>query len=431
MTNLITNMKISRKLAVLVCSGLGPVICLGALSIWGLAAIRGAVDEAQSDADKMIIAQHAAANMGRVTSIVGHIVLGEKCETCHGVATGGDRAHQAAIVKEYLNLLSDLKAAESDSEGRRLVGELESVGAHWHDINTRVLEMSRAGRRKDAVEAYRSESIPAYAPVEKALQDYLAWQQPRMAEKKTRVGNYTSRIPWAVALLAFVGFTIALSLGIAISRGISRPFNAAMEHISAVAEGDVTREVDPQHLKRADEFGDMARAVQTMSANLRDVLKEINSGIEVLSSASTELSGNSRQMSDGSREASEKTHSVAAAAEEMSANAITVAAAMEQTTTSLTHVSGSTEQMTATIGEIAQNSEKARNITGQATIQATRITEQIHQLGQAAREIGKVTETITEISSQTNLLALNATIEAARAGAAGKEIGRASCRERV
>jgi methyl-accepting chemotaxis protein len=76
--------------------------------------------------------------------------------------------------------------------------------------------------------------------------------------------------------------------------------------------------------------------------------------------------------------------------------------------------------MTSTIGEIAQNSEKARRITDEATRQAARITEQIDQLGVAAREIGKVTETITEISSQTNLLALNATIEAARAGTAGK-----------
>jgi methyl-accepting chemotaxis protein len=76
--------------------------------------------------------------------------------------------------------------------------------------------------------------------------------------------------------------------------------------------------------------------------------------------------------------------------------------------------------MTSTIGEIAQNSEKARRITDEATRQAAKITEQINELGVAAREIGKVTETITEISSQTNLLALNATIEAARAGSAGK-----------
>ena len=93
---------------------------------------------------------------------------------------------------------------------------------------------------------------------------------------------------------------------------------------------------------------------------------------------------------------------------------------MEQTTTNLAHVASATNQMTLTIGEIAQNSEKARRITGAATEQINRITDQIDRLSLAAEEIGKVTGTITEISAQTNLLALNATIEAARAGAAGK-----------
>jgi methyl-accepting chemotaxis protein len=93
---------------------------------------------------------------------------------------------------------------------------------------------------------------------------------------------------------------------------------------------------------------------------------------------------------------------------------------MEQTTSNLAHVSSATEHMTSMIGEIAQDSEKARRITKNATDQTLQVTEKITQLGMAAREIGKVTETIAQISSQTNLLALNATIEAAREGAAGK-----------
>jgi methyl-accepting chemotaxis protein len=104
----------------------------------------------------------------------------------------------------------------------------------------------------------------------------------------------------------------------------------------------------------------------------------------------------------------------------MSTNIASVAAGMEQTTSNLAHVSSATEHLTSMIGEIAQDSEKARRITKNATDQTLQVTEKINQLGRAAREIGKVTETIAQISSQTNLLALNATIEAARAGVAGK-----------
>ena len=420
MTKLFANLKIGKKLVLLLCSGIGPVVCVAILALWGLSAIRSTVDQEQAGAGKMIAAQHAAANMGRVTSIVGHIALGSKCESCHGVATGGDQEHQAKIVKQYLTLLNDLQAGETSSEGRRLVTELETAGAKWHDINSRVLELSRQGKHKESIEAYRSEAIPGYAPVDKALQDYLNWQQPRLADMQARVNNYTTRIPVAVGLVALFALGFSVFLWLAVTRSISKPLADSVAHITAVAEGDVSGEIEEEHLARQDEFGEMARAIRTMSMSLRDVMQEITGGIHILSSSSAELSASSGQMLDGSRQASEKAHSVAAAAEQMSANAISVAAAMEETSTNLTHVTSSTEQMTSTIGEIAGNSEKARRITAEATRQATRITEQINQLGQAAREIGKVTETITEISSQTNLLALNATIEAARAGAAGK-----------
>jgi methyl-accepting chemotaxis protein len=140
--------------------------------------------------------------------------------------------------------------------------------------------------------------------------------------------------------------------------------------------------------------------MQEMTVALRKMIQEISGGVQILASSSNELMATSSEMTSGSREASDKAHSVSAAAEEMSSNVTSVAAGMEQTTTNLAHVSAATEQMTATIGEIAQNSEKARRITDEATRQAGRITEQMNQLGVAAREIGKVTETITEISKR-------------------------------
>lgn len=75
---------------------------------------------------------------------------------------------------------------------------------------------------------------------------------------------------------------------------------------------------------------------------------------------------------------------------------------------------------TSTINEIAQNSEKARTITGESVRKAQGVSVQVDELGNTVQKIGKITEVISKISEQTNLLALNATIEAARAGEAGK-----------
>jgi methyl-accepting chemotaxis protein len=219
---------------------------------------------------------------------------------------------------------------------------------------------------------------------------------------------------------ASISLLVSLTIMLFTVRGVTIPLAATISHVDCVAGGDLSNELPASYLTRGDEIGTLARAMQRMSASLRDVVMEITGGVRAVSSSSAELSANSGQMSAGSREASGKAHAVAAAAEQMTTNVMSVASGMEQTTSNLSSVATATEQMTATIGEIAGNSEKARRITEDATRQATRISEQMNQLGEAAQLIGKVTETITEISSQTNLLALNATIEAARAGSAGK-----------
>ena len=420
MSNMLANLKIGRKLALLAASGIGTILCLGALSLWALGAISSAVDQEQYEAEKTMSAQRVASSLGRVNSLVGHITLSRNCATCHGDATGGNRGNQAGLVKECQSLLSDLKARETTPEGQKLVAELAKVGSGWLATNTRVLELGQAGKDAEAGTLYREESIPNIGPLDYALRDYLSWEEPRLAERKGHASAVKAGMPLPVAALSLLGLAISALLGVAVTRSISKPLAVAVAHLGEVARGDVSRDVAKEYLERADEVGLLSKALQTMSTSLREVLHEIKGGIRVLSSSSARLSANSGLMSDSSREASERAHSVAAAAEQMTANVGSVAAGMGQTTANLTSIASATAEMTATIGEIAGNSEKARRITEEATRQAARISEQMNRLGLAAHEIGKVTETITEISSQTNLLALNATIEAARAGSAGK-----------
>ena len=225
-----------------------------------------------------------------------------------------------------------------------------------------------------------------------------------------------SGLTWTLPLvLAGIGLFVFL-----IRRMIALPIGALTGRARAIADGDLTQDMPGDLVARKDEIGNLAGTMQTMTANLRGLLRDVSGGVQILGSSSSGLTSVAGQMSSGAKQTSDKAATVAAAAEEMSANMTSVAAGMEQATTNLSSVATATEEMTATIGEIASNAEKARSITADATQQASNASTLIRNLGQAAREIGKVTETITSISAQTNLLALNATIEAARAGSAGK-----------
>jgi len=210
---------------------------------------------------------------------------------------------------------------------------------------------------------------------------------------------------------------LSIILGSFIAASIAKPLSSGVDLAKAIADGDLTQQVE---IKRKDEIGLLADALNQMSSNLRAMFKNVVDGVQTLASASTELSSISKEMTAGAESTSARANTVAAGAEQTSQNMGGVSAAMEQTTVNLSTVATASEEMTATIGEIASNAEKARKVTAEAVDSAQRVSGTMDSLGTAAKEIGKVTETISAISSQTNLLAPNATIEAARAGAAGK-----------
>jgi methyl-accepting chemotaxis protein len=408
----ISNIKIGRKIALVLGGTVLLLTGLSALSLWGIHANEKATVTLIQRLTKARLAEEIQGYTAATGKNKAQMII-EKNAGSDLVSQNAEIRKDRAAALEQFRALADTPT--SIKQGADMADLIEAVAP----ANERMITSLTAGRTSDAVKDFRAADVFTSALAAKA-KEAAKFQLDKVAvTEKSR--EETSNTIWMSLILGCL-FAIAAAIfgGVVLTRGIATPLTAAVTHLDHIAEGDLSKDASAEMQARGDEVGTLARSMQTMTVALRKMIQDISQGIQVLSTSSTEMTANSTQMTSGSRHASDKAHSVSAAAEQMSSNITSVAAGMEQTTTNLSHVSSATEQMTSTIGEIAQNSEKARRITDEATRQAARITEQINQLGVAAREIGKVTETITEISSQTNLLALNATIEAARAGAAGK-----------
>ena len=237
-----------------------------------------------------------------------------------------------------------------------------------------------------------------------------------------------NNIQYARTLKIFAAIIlISLILGILMSRiiadNISAPLNTSIDHLNAVATGDLDREIPAALSNRADEIGVVVKALMKMQG----FMKQVHEEAEKTDAAVGELEAMINAMNN-------ETQDMSAVTEEMSAGMEETAAS----TASMQQVSGHlSEEIQHTVQEMKKSEAYTCEIAGRATELKAKMeqsqeasnrvygstktsVEDAIEAAKVVQEIETLTQAITDVAEQTNLLALNASIEAARAGEQGR-----------
>ncbi len=324
--------------------------------------------------------------------------------------------------------LAPAYASRIEDVGRKLKAAVETScsgvlsAARQNDSGAASARM--AGECRPAVDAVIAEAV--------TLDDGIFNDAVRMSdEAAARVRALTVMLVGgiAVATLAVIGLAIVL-----VRRDIVRPINAAIRNMEAMAGGDLEHSELTAAVRRKDEIGALARALEMLRGQLeageqarREQAKREeaeNYRLKMRESLAETFVFRMRDLSasfaQSSNDVAGSARDLSATAEQTSRQAQAVAAATEQAASSVQTVASASEELATSVHEITQQVSHAAGVADLAFREAAASNQRIAELSQVATAIGNVISLIKGIADQTNLLALNATIESARAGEAGK-----------
>jgi methyl-accepting chemotaxis protein len=222
--------------------------------------------------------------------------------------------------------------------------------------------------------------------------------------------TYKSSQRWVVGMsLGTVG--LGLFLAVFPTRLIAGPVQQVALVARQVAAGDLTHEDLTVHAE--DEIGELARSVNEMQTNLREMIGSVSIPLERIATASEELSANTPAQAQGAEMQTERTGQVATAMQEMSSNVTQVAESCNRAYETSRRAADTARQGGVIVEDTLLKVLGIADSVGQTA-------KKIEELGKSSQQIGEIIGVIDDIPDQTNLLALNAAIEAARAGEQGR-----------
>ena len=272
------------------------------------------------------------------------------------------------------------------------------------DVDLETKREDEIGRLYDSFDAMRNSLRERITEAEEALEDAeKARSEAESAQAKAETARQEAET---------------------VSRQLKQRAAAYSDVMRSVADGDLTRRMDPDADQEA--MAEIAREFNAMIDQLEETVGGVMAFAEEVATASEEVASGAGEIETTSRTVATRVQQISDGALQQNETLQDTAGEMNDLSASIEEIASASASVAETASETAERGKEGRQaaqsaIDDMAEIEARSETavEQILELQSQMDEIGEVVDFITDIAEQTNLLALNANIEAAHADDSG------------
>ena len=266
----------------------------------------------------------------------------------------------------------------------------------YQAIRDRVVELSLSGNNEEAMNLLMTEATEKSKEAENLINELVDIRKTNGSAASDGLSAQTVSLTYTMVVIVMVMMAVSILLGIVISRMISKPVHKLVESADKIADGDLNVVID---IHTKDEVGQLAQAFRKMSDNLNEIMSNIQSASDQVTSGAKHISALSVSLSQGATEQ---------------------ASSVEELTASIEEISSQTRQNAESANQANELAVAAKQNALNGNAQMKEMLDAMDEINSASENISKIIKVIDEIAFQTNILALNAAVEAARAGQHGK-----------
>lgn len=288
----------------------------------------------------------------------------------------------------------------------------------------KVIEAVKANNYAEARRLYDFELLGQSTLLENALTKMIQANLNESERLKTENNSIYSSSLYFMLIIIVLGVVVAVGVGTYLATHIDRRLKKVIKFVKEFGDGDLTQSFQ---ITTNDEIGMLESSINKAMENMRNLIKEINSGAQEVSSTSEELSATLEEVSAKMEFVNEATSEIVRGTEEVSSSTEEISASMQEIGATTLELANKAQEGYKSSKEIQNRAINVKN-NGVGSRENSKIIykDKFHKVkeaiqdGKVVEEITVMTESIGAIAEQTNLLALNAAIEAARAGEHGR-----------